>query len=150
MGTYEYILPRQTATLPRHAATLFIYFYFNRAYIQYFIYNTRRVPLLISSLLPLGRGPGVPSRDSNSGLPYSKPARYCLSHAANWNDMFVFNFSEKHKEGKRGEKGREIEIERERWTRTKSIQEEYRTNRLSRTPILMISPKFGLLCTKRN
>ncbi len=26
--------------------------------------------------------PGVPSRDSNSGLPYSKPARYQLSHAA--------------------------------------------------------------------
>ncbi len=25
---------------------------------------------------------GVPSRDSNSGLPYSKPARYQLSHAA--------------------------------------------------------------------
>jgi hypothetical protein len=35
---------------------LFI-FYINRAYIQYFIYNTRRVPLLFSSLLPLGRGP---------------------------------------------------------------------------------------------
>jgi hypothetical protein len=27
---------------------------------------------------------GVPSRDSNSGLPYSKPARYQLSHAAPW------------------------------------------------------------------
>jgi hypothetical protein len=28
--------------------------------------------------------------------------------------VFVLNFSEKHKVGKRGEKGREIEIERER------------------------------------
>jgi hypothetical protein len=44
------------------------------------------VPLLISSLLPLGRAAssGVPSRDSNSGLPYSKPTRCCLSHAASW------------------------------------------------------------------
>jgi hypothetical protein len=49
-----------------HAAKLFIYFYINRAYIQYFIYNTS----------------GVLSRDSNSGLPHSKPTRYCLSHAA--------------------------------------------------------------------
>ncbi len=33
-------------------ATLFIYFYINRADIQYFIYTTRRVPLhLLSSLL---------------------------------------------------------------------------------------------------
>jgi hypothetical protein len=33
---------------------------------------------MLSSLHPLGRGPppGVPSRDSNSGLPYSKPMRY--------------------------------------------------------------------------
>ncbi len=34
-----------------HAATLFIYFYINRADIQYFIYTTRRAPLLLSSLL---------------------------------------------------------------------------------------------------
>ncbi len=26
--------------------------------------------------------PGVPSRDLNSGLPYSRPAHYQLSHAA--------------------------------------------------------------------
>jgi hypothetical protein len=26
--------------------------------------------------------PVVPSRESNSGLPYSKPSRYQLSHAA--------------------------------------------------------------------
>ncbi len=30
-----------------HAVTLFIYFYINRADIQYFIYITRRVPLLL-------------------------------------------------------------------------------------------------------
>jgi hypothetical protein len=43
-----------------------------------FIYTTRRAPLLLSSLHPLGRGPppGVLSRNSNSGLPYSKPMRY--------------------------------------------------------------------------
>ncbi len=40
----------------------FIFFYINQAYIQYFIYNTRRVPLLISSLLPLGRGPPLGCR----------------------------------------------------------------------------------------
>ncbi len=54
---------------------------------EYNIYiycTTRRAPLLLSSLHPLGRGPplGVPSRDSNSGLPYSKPMRYNLSHTA--------------------------------------------------------------------
>jgi hypothetical protein len=56
-----------------------------------FIYTTRRVPLLLSSLLSARQraSSGVLSRDSNSGLPYSKPARYylsraapCLSHAA--------------------------------------------------------------------
>jgi hypothetical protein len=45
-----------------HAAALFIYFYINRAYTQYFIYNSRRVPLFISSLLPLGRGPPLGCR----------------------------------------------------------------------------------------
>ncbi len=44
-----------------NAATL-IYFYIYRAYIQYIICNTRRVPLLISSLLPLGRGPPLGCR----------------------------------------------------------------------------------------
>ncbi len=41
---------------------------------------------MLSSLHPLGRGPplGVPSRDSNSGLPYSKPMRYILSHTAHF------------------------------------------------------------------
>jgi hypothetical protein len=35
-------------------------------------------------LLSLSRKnlPGVPSRDLNSGLPYSRPARYQLSYAA--------------------------------------------------------------------
>jgi hypothetical protein len=32
----------------------FYLFYINRAYIQYFLYTTRREPILISSLLPLG------------------------------------------------------------------------------------------------
>ncbi len=45
-----------------HAASLFIYYYINRAYIQYFIYYTRRMPFLISSLLLLGRGPPLGCR----------------------------------------------------------------------------------------
>jgi hypothetical protein len=62
-----------------HAATLFDLFYINRAVIQYlYICTTRKVPLLLSSLHPLGRGllQGLPSRDSNSGMPCSKPMRY--------------------------------------------------------------------------
>ncbi len=67
-----------------HAATIFIYFYINRADIQYFIYTTRRAPLLLSSLLSARQraSSGVPSRDWNPGLPYSKPARQYLSHTA--------------------------------------------------------------------
>jgi hypothetical protein len=46
-----------------------------------FIYTTRRVPLLLSSLHPLGRGPpGVPSRDSNSGLPQQADALQSEPH----------------------------------------------------------------------
>ncbi len=37
-------------------------FYINQAYLQHFLYTTRRVPLLISSLLPLGRGPPLGCR----------------------------------------------------------------------------------------
>ncbi len=33
-----------------------------------------------------GNLPRVPSRDSNSGLPYSKPVLYQLSHAAPWTE----------------------------------------------------------------
>jgi hypothetical protein len=35
--------------------------------------------------------PVVPSRESNSGLPYSKPTRYQLSHAAilNWSKILI-------------------------------------------------------------
>ncbi len=64
-----------------HAATLLIYFYINRAVMQYLYILLAEYH---SCLHPLGRGPplGVPSRDSNSGLPYSKPTRYNLSHTA--------------------------------------------------------------------
>ncbi len=67
-----------------HAATLFDLFLHLSSSHTIFIYTTRRDPLLLSSLHPLGREPppGVPSRDSNSGLPYSKPMRYNLSHTA--------------------------------------------------------------------
>ncbi len=42
--------------------------------------------MALSSLLSLSRKnlPGVPSRDLNSDLPYSRPACYQLSHAAPW------------------------------------------------------------------
>jgi hypothetical protein len=51
-----------------------------------FIYITRRVPLLLSSLLSARHraSAGVPSRDSNSGLAYSKPTRYYLSYAVHY------------------------------------------------------------------
>ncbi len=57
-----------------HAATLFIYFYINRADIQYFIYTTRIeyrscYPHCIRSVEGFL---WVPCRDSNSGLLYSK------------------------------------------------------------------------------
>jgi hypothetical protein len=45
-----------------HAATLFIYFTITEHTYNIFIYNTRRLPLLISSLLPLGRGPPLGCR----------------------------------------------------------------------------------------
>jgi hypothetical protein len=58
--------------------------FFHNEHHTIFIYTTRRAPFLLSWLHPLGRGPppGVPSRDSNSGLLYSKPMRYNLSHTA--------------------------------------------------------------------
>jgi hypothetical protein len=69
-----------------HAA-LFVYFYFSvtiRTCIQSFSHNIRwgPSPYLHSCRLSGRNLPGVPSRDSNSGLPYSKPALYQLSCAA--------------------------------------------------------------------
>jgi hypothetical protein len=62
----------------------FYLFYINRAGILYFVYTTRRAPLLISSLLPLGRWPPLqvadPKFDLGSALQHN-PTRYCLSHA---------------------------------------------------------------------
>jgi hypothetical protein len=36
----------------------------------------------------------VPSRESNSGLPYSKPTRYQLSHAAPWELSHAAEYTE--------------------------------------------------------
>jgi hypothetical protein len=56
----------------------FIYFYINRAYIQSYTYILLvEYPLVVL----MASASGFPSRDSNSGLPYSKPMCYCLSHA---------------------------------------------------------------------
>jgi hypothetical protein len=71
-------------------ATLFIYFVFTITYIHNYIstihssISSRRGLSPFSSLLSLsGKNlPGVPSRELNSGLPYSRPARYQLSYAA--------------------------------------------------------------------
>jgi hypothetical protein len=73
---------------------LFVYFSYFITYIHSFIqshsYNTfihrhSLRPLSISSSLVCSVGknlPVVPSRELNSDLPYSKPTRYQLSHAA--------------------------------------------------------------------
>ncbi len=55
-------------------------------YIQSFTHNIRWGPSpYLNSCRLSGRNlPGVPSRDSNSGLPYSKPAHYQLSCAATY------------------------------------------------------------------
>ncbi len=72
---------------------LFIFTFTEHTYnILFFIYNTRRVPLLISSLLPIDRGPPLlwgaeprfelgPSIQQADAL-LSEPRRTLLSHAA--------------------------------------------------------------------
>jgi hypothetical protein len=77
------------------AATLFYLFYIKRAYIKY-LYTVRNSLSTASSCLhrfrSVSASSGVPSRDSNSGLPYSKPTRYYLRHApAPW---YVFNLGD--------------------------------------------------------
>ncbi len=64
---------------------LFIYFtLIEHTYNIVYIYTvTRRGPLFLPHSF-LWLWVGVPSRDSNSGLPYSKPTRYYLSHAASY------------------------------------------------------------------
>ncbi len=61
----------------------FIYFYINRADIQYLwillVEHHSCFPPCFRSVEGLS---GVPSWDSTSGLPYSKPTRYYLSHGA--------------------------------------------------------------------
>ncbi len=66
---------------------LFIFFIFCNIHtiIQSHSYNTfaeASLHLLIASKLSGTDLPEVPSRESNSGLPSSKPTRYQLSHAA--------------------------------------------------------------------
>ncbi len=66
---------------------LFFIFYNIQTFIHSITFFHRHSlrPLSISSSLVCSVGkhpPVVPSRESNSGLPYSKPTRYHLSHAA--------------------------------------------------------------------
>jgi hypothetical protein len=69
--------------------SLFLYIYFSifvtiHTFIQPLIHNIRRGPSpYLHSCRLIGRNlQGVRSRDSNSGLPYSRPAHYHLSCAA--------------------------------------------------------------------
>ncbi len=64
-------------------ATLFVYFSYFLTYIQSHSYNTLAegsLHLLITCKLSGTDLPVVPNRESNSGLPSSKPTRYQLCH----------------------------------------------------------------------
>ncbi len=73
-----------------HYATLFVIYYFWQSFTQYnhtfihpssfavFLYPHRFFAQQENNLH------GLPSRESNSGLPYSKPTHYQRSHAAPW------------------------------------------------------------------
>jgi hypothetical protein len=71
--------------MPLFLFTVFIIFYDVHTIIQSHSYNTfaeASLHLLIASKLSGTDLPVVPSRESNSGLPSSKPTRYQLSQAA--------------------------------------------------------------------
>ncbi len=61
---------------------LFYLFIFTLIEQTYNAYTTHRVPSCCPHGFRSVEGLWGASRDSNSGLPYSKPTRYCLSHAA--------------------------------------------------------------------
>jgi hypothetical protein len=70
-------------------ATLFVYFWFynihtfiQSQYIHPSSFAEASLHILIACVLSGENFPVVPSRESNSGLPYSKPTRCQLSHAA--------------------------------------------------------------------
>jgi hypothetical protein len=73
-----------------HSFCLFFIFLYIHTIIQSHSYNTFAevsLHLLIACKLSGTDLPVVPSRESNSGLPSSKPTRYQLSHAAPLADM---------------------------------------------------------------
>jgi hypothetical protein len=70
-----------------HSFCLYFILYNIHTYIHSNSYNTSpfaeaSLHFLIACMLSGKHLPGVPSRESNSGLPYSKPTSYQLSHAA--------------------------------------------------------------------
>ncbi len=67
---------------------LFIIYIFFLQYIHSYIHSLRVHSCFLIALRSVEGLPGVPSRDSTSGLPYSKPAHYFLSCAAH----LAFNF----------------------------------------------------------
>jgi hypothetical protein len=71
-----------------HEATLYYYYTFIQIHSYTFMHTVTFAEFRSSFFIAAssGRGPpvstGMPSRDSNSGPPYSSPTRYQLSHAA--------------------------------------------------------------------
>ncbi len=82
-----------------HAATLFfIYFYIIRADLQYLYILLGEYHSCYPHCFRSEEGLlwGVPSRDSNSGLPYSKPTRYivsvCKTRALIWIAIYILHY----------------------------------------------------------
>ncbi len=63
-------------------------------YIYSYIHSPRVQCCFLITLRSVEGLPGVPSRDSNSGLPYSKPTHNYLSCAALWNVKKTLVFTE--------------------------------------------------------
>ncbi len=71
----------------------FIFLYKIDTFVHHsFINILAEAPISVSSQLSAQWAElhGMPSRNTNSGLPYSKPARYQLSHAAPSHQLFLF------------------------------------------------------------
>jgi hypothetical protein len=59
---------------------LFIFTLIEQTYNIYIYYSESTTLVIFIASARWRASSGVPSRDSNSGLPYSKPTRYYLSH----------------------------------------------------------------------
>jgi hypothetical protein len=75
----SYFFLRFGGTLPLF---LFILTLIEKTYNSDIYYSDRTTLVVFIAFARWRTSSGVPSRDSNWGLPYSKPTHYCLSHAA--------------------------------------------------------------------